>query len=239
MDKIKNVLLLGLLVFALSCTKSPVNRINEMVFDVSYKVDNVPLSMNNTYYVNKAGNPYNVTKLVYYISKLSFIKSDGSLIEILDYHYIDAAIGESNKFSLKDIPKGDYQGIAFNVGLDSIHNISGSLPVNNENNNMIWPDFMGGGYHFMKLEGYFKDSTGDTYGYDMHLGTNISLVPIKLYKNISVMEEGTIPIHLTMNINEWFVNPYTYDFNKDGNYIMGNVNAMKTIANNGIDIFNF
>ena len=73
----------------------------------------------------------------------------------------------------------------------------------------------------------------------MHLGTNACLIPIKINKRIVVSADGLTSVNLIMNINEWFRNPYIFDFNTDGNYIMGNLAAMKKIALNGTDVFNF
>lgn len=155
-----------------------------------------------------------------------------------NYHYVDAMNSSSNLLVLKDVPVGNYIGISFNIGLDSAQNISDGLPATTDNVNMKWPNPMGGGYHFLKLEGYYKDTTA-TPGYAMHLGTNSCLVPIKLFKPINVTTDSKIPLGLVMNINEWYKNPTTFDFNKDGNYIMGNAAAMKKITDNGRDVFSF
>lgn len=42
-----------------------------------------------------------------------------------------------------------------------------------------------------------------------------------------------------MNLNEWFRNPFIYDFNIDGNYSMGSSAAMAKLKANGVDIFHF
>ena len=36
---------------------------------------------------------------------------------------------------------------------------------------MAWPDVMGGGYHFLKLEGHYKKDSL-LAGYAMHIGQN-------------------------------------------------------------------
>ena len=100
---------------------------------------------------------------------------------------------------------------------------------------MEWPVVMGGGYHFMMFEGHFIDSTG-TPGFAMHLGTSASLCPVSIQQTLSIGQADK-EIRLSMNINEWFRNPAIYDFNVDGNYIMGNVQAMSKLAANGVDVF--
>lgn len=102
---------------------------------------------------------------------------------------------------------------------------------------MAWPDAMGGGYHFMKMEGYFLDKSGlNKNGYAMHLGNNFNLIKVDINIPISITGE-TQNKTLTMNINEWYKNPSFYDFEIDGNYSMGVPNAMSKLAQNGKDVF--
>jgi hypothetical protein len=114
-------------------------------------------------------------------------------------------------------------------------NKTDALPANTENISMVWPDAMGGGYHFMKMEGYFKDGT-TTPGYAMHLGTNACKFNCKVYSSININND-THNLNMEMNINEWYRNPQNFNFNTDGNYIMGNMPLMMKIVNNGFDVF--
>ena len=227
----------------ISCKKekkeepAPIAPVQGIDLSISYKVDNDIFMTDSFMYKTQAGYQYSITKLVYYLSQISLIKTDSSTVLLKDYQYVDAVLSETNQMILKNIPPGNYIGMKFNIGIDSLHNKSDTLPANVENINMQWPQFMGGGYHFIKMEGYFKDTTG-TYGYAMHLGTDSCLVPIKLYKNFTVAGTGKTSLKIIMNINEWFCNPYRYDFNTDGNYIMGKP-VMKKIAANGVDVFSF
>lgn len=205
--------------------------------DVAYFVDANQLEFDRLNYFNDAGNHYSVSRLEYYISDIRFLKADE--VKFLDagIHYVNARIAAANSFSLHDIPEGDYDCIALTIGLNPENNVSNSLPNTSENNNMAWPETMGGGYHFMKLEGHFTDSTG-TAGYAMHLGKNGNAVSVKLTGlNFSVKNGSAIVISLRMNLNEWFRNPSIYDFNTDGNYSMSSMMAMQKLAANGKDVF--
>ena len=207
-------------------------------FSIGYTVDSLSFVSNSFNYNTLAGYNYSITNLSYYLSKISLIKADSTCVLLNEYLFVDALSASTNQLLVKNIPAGNYIGLKFNIGLDSLHNISDTLPATIENINMQWPVIMGGGYHFLKLEGYYKDSTG-TYGYAMHLGTTNCLIPIKIIKPITILANTATSVHLVMNINEWFKNPHTYNFNVDGNYIMGNAINMKKIADNGVDVFNF
>ncbi|MBI2272049.1 MAG: hypothetical protein HYU69_17050 [Bacteroidetes bacterium] len=232
------------MVFLFSCKKesqrpaNPAPPSQGIDLSVSYKVDSDVFMTNHFMYKTQAGYDYSITRLVYYLSEISLIKADSSGYLLKDYQYMDALTFQTNQLTLTNIPAGNYIGLKFNIGLDSIHNISDTLAVTPENINMQWPQMMGGGYHFLKLEGYYKDSSG-TYGYNMHLGTNNCLIHVKLYKPITISTDTKTPVSIVMNINEWFRDPHVFDFNVDGNYIMGNAVAMKKIAENGTDVFSF
>ncbi len=238
------VIAIATVLLFVSCTKDdhivpPVVKPPQGIdLNISYHVDNAPFVTNSFIYSTQAGYSYNLTTLVYYISEVNLIKADSSNVLIKDYQYLDALSSATNQLSLKDIPVGNYIGLKFNIGLDAIHNKSFALPSTTENVNMQWPDMMGGGYHMMKLEGNYKDLSG-TYGFAMHLGTDTCLVPVKLFKSISIIKDAKTAIHLKMNINEWFRNPNQFDFNIDGNYIMGNITNMMKISKNGVDVFSF
>ena len=204
--------------------------------NISYAVDGVPLNFDTMMYQNEAGNQFSVTRLEYYISNISFHKNDGSIFTTNLIQYINARTASTNQFSFNDVPNGNYTKITFNIGIDSARNYTYGLPATTENNNMLWPEPMGGGYHFMKLEGYFADN-GSTPGFATHIGTNSCLVSIDHPINFSV-DGNTYDMQLTMNINEWYKNPEIYDFNTDGGYSMGNMMAMMKIAGNGSDVFN-
>ncbi len=226
--------------FTLSCKKDtplPQPKVNELQLSIQYNIDNVSYVTNINKYVNQAGNHFSISRVSYYLSQIKLIKSDNSSVLVKEYQYVDADNTSSNKLIFNSIPIGDYIGIKFNIGLDSLHNISDALPTTMENINMAWPQMMGGGYHFLKMEGNFLDSLGQSFGYAMHLGTNVCLIPIMLNKKFTVSADSKLSFNLVMNINEWYKNPNIFDFNKDGNYIMGNMMLMKKITENGIDVF--
>ena len=226
--------------FTLSCKKDtplPQPKVNELQLSIQYNIDNVSYVTNINKYINQAGNHFSISRVSYYLSQIKLIKSDNSSVLVKEYQYVDADNTSSNKLIFNSIPIGDYIGIKFNIGLDSLHNISDALPTTMENINMAWPQMMGGGYHFLKIEGNFLDSLGQSFGYAMHLGTNVCLIPIMLNKKFTVSADSKLSFNLVMNINEWYKNPNIFDFNKDGNYIMGNMMLMKKITENGIDVF--
>ncbi len=222
-------------VFFAGCKNNNSNS-GTLQIKLSHKVDNNAFQLDTMAYTCDAGYKYQVTKLNYYLSDFIFTKSDGSQYKCDSVFYVDAALDPNNILVFPNVAPGNYTKLNFCLGLDSIHDISNALPTTMNNINMQWPDMMGGGYHFMKLEGHYIDSTG-TWGYAMHLGKNKNLVHIQLTRAFSISENNTGNLNLVMNINQWFRNPI-YDFDKDGNYSMNNDTALYKLCLNGSNIFN-
>jgi len=207
-----------------------------IIINMGYTVDGSPLSFDSVYYNNEAGNQYNVSKLQYYISGLRFYKNDILTYSIDSVFYIDARVSKTNTISLTNVPSFNYDKIDFNIGIVDELNSHNKQPATTENIDMEWPDGMGGGYHFLKMEGHFIDSSKN-YGYAMHLGTNGMQPKCSLYKSFYVPVNTAVSLKLIMNVNEWFKNPFTYNFATDGVYSMGNKTLMSKLQTNGNDVF--
>ncbi len=238
--KTTHKLLFILVLLITACKKDsdspePAPVVNEPTVTLSFAVDNQALLFDSILYTNAAGNNYSVTRLQFYLSAFEFENTDGTFTKFDSVIYVDALINKSPAFSVPKLPFGNYKSLKFLIGLDSATNIVNGLPNTIDNFNMVWPSFMGGGYHFMKLEGKFN-LNATAYGYAMHVGRNANVVPINIVKNFSVSNEGNL-INLKMNINEWYVNPIVYDFNVEGNHSMNDSVALSKLALNGCDVF--
>ena len=227
------------LLLAAACKKEakPSEQTGNLVLHVSASNDSDRFDFDSLGLNHPAGYTYSVTRLQFYLSGFQLHHQDGRNVKYNSPLYFDLHTSTTKSCSMPALPPGNYTGIDFYVGLDSLQNKTGALPVTVENTNMAWPDGMGGGYHFMKLEGNFKDKSG-THGFAMHLGKNKHLVSIKLLRTFSVSATSNNTLALRMNLAEWFRNPSLYDFNTDANYSMGSDAAMFKLKNNGQDIFN-
>ncbi len=188
-------------------------------------------------FTNAAGNTYAVSSLNLYISAIKLTRSDGNIFSSSQVFYIDPSQTSKSGFTLENIPPGTYTSATFLVGLDAATNVTYGLPTTMDNLNMAWPDAMGGGYHFMKLEGYYLDSTGTQLGYAIHLGKNENLVTVNLNSTNFTQQNDNHAYDLIFDLNEVFANPYTYDLNIENNYTMADSLSMNKIKNNMSDAF--
>lgn len=101
---------------------------------------------------------------------------------------------------------------------------------------MAWPTAMGGGYHFIKIEGHYLDTSSTIQGFAIHLGKNNNLVNVAINQVLN-QQNSLHNYSLIFNINEVFSNPYLYNLNIDNNYTMSDSVAMFKIKSNMKDAF--
>jgi hypothetical protein len=230
----------------------------KVVLNFHHHVDGVPVSFDSTGYVNDAGNIYEVNEIQYFVSDVTFHKADGSKFVIgkeIDIYYIDSDIPATQRWQVFDaIPEGDYSGISFTFGINEEKNNS-FMFVNPPEVNMVWPEFLGGGYHYLKLNGKWQD-TLYLRPFNFHMGIGQIYDPPTTYhpdsitgfvhnhfeavlpnSGFTIAEDQTLEIDIIMQIEEWFKNPVTWDHNVFGNYTMQNQAAMHAMKQNGATVF--
>lgn len=192
-------------------------------------------------YTNAHGEVLSLTRLRYLISKIQLNKTDGSSILLKDYQLIDVTNDTGLSFTTTDnIPNGDYT-LSLIFGFDEADNLLNQIPLNSVSFN--WPDMLGGGYHFMQMEGNYSIDGGftqNTYAY--HMGT--ARVSTGVFEaNHFTVDLGTVTIanneilEIQMNIAEWYKNTYTWDLTMYNNMLMPNYDAQKYMNENGPTVF--
>lgn len=206
----------------------------DLYLHMAYRAGTVPLQFDTLVFENAAGNRYSVSRLEYFISGIVLRSPDGDFTDN-KVHYLNVRDAKYAVIGPVRVPERSFSGISFFIGVDSIRNIPDGLPATMENNGMFWPVSMGGGYHFLKLEGHFTDTAG-TSGYAIHLGKNKNLVRVNIPLSAGP-QKGTLRIGCMMDVNEWFDHPHRFDLITDGKYTMSSDLLMKKIAENGSDVF--
>jgi hypothetical protein len=218
--------------------------------DINLKnmVNGVDLVMNSTNkpYTNSLNQPFNVTRLRYLISDISFHKADGSCYTIKEYHFVDATDNATLMFSpISKVPEGDYSSISFKFGFDSEDNQDGTYAdLNSANWN--WPMMLGGGYHFMQFEGKFDTSNVEGL-FATHMGTarNNTVSPTTFEDNHFVAKPAASAISIAndrsfdiiMNLEQWYEAPYDWDFKVYSLPIMPIYDAQRKLNLNGPSVF--
>ena len=230
--------------FCVACSKPT----GHLTLNFSFVVDHDSLRLDTCMYQNAAGNPYEVNDVQFFISQVRLETTSGEMVEIADnqgIHYTDIRIPGTLAWRIADeIPSTGYKSITFVFGLEGAQNTTGYFP-NPPENNMSWPDMIGGGYHYMKINGRWIDLDGVRQPFNLHSGKiatdsgfadNTFTVTLPL-SQFTVCKNSSADLTLQMNVNAWFSNPYLFDFNVFGGSIMQNREAQEVLRANGRDVF--
>ncbi len=220
-------------------------------FTFDHQVNGSLVTLDEMIYTNAAGNEYEVTEVQWFISDVELLTSEDEsyLVEQDDnVHYIDTNIPTTFSWTINEpIPAKDYNRVKFTFGLKDENNTVARFPDIPETN-MIWPFPMGGdngGYHYMKLNGFWMDTLDIRQPFNFHLGVGRTMendVPIfhqnwfEVTLGLSTSESSeSLTVPIVMNIEKWFENPNVWDFNSIGGRIMNNQEAMKIGCENGME----
>lgn len=239
MKKIGLSLVVIAALIAVSCKKEEgtvdTGKVN---LSFNHTVGSEDLEFDTIKYTSAIGHNYEVRTLKYFLSNVTFTKSNGKKEVIEGPIYIDAQDVSTLNYSEDiNIPTGTYESISVTFGLDSNLNVTDTL-TSVEETSMAWPEMNGGGYHYMKLEGTYDSLGIDTINmnYNIHTGGTMGNsydFSVTFDNSAFTLNEDGLELQINMDINEWFTNPNDYDFAEHGHMIMMNMGAQMELKANG------
>ena len=232
-----------------SCNKDNGVSQVQITFKFSHNWDGTAVSnanFNSIIYTNANGEDLSISKLRYLISKITFEKSSGETFILDGYNLVDVTNNTNQSFTpITTIPDGDYSKVSFTFGFDNDDNYNENyIDLNSASWNV--PELLGGGYHYMQLEGKFIDNTTTETGYAYHTirAVDNSGATQVFQDTFFEVDLGAINItnnttfNIEMNIAEWFKNPNTWDLNVLNQMLMPNSSAQIMMYENGQNVFN-
>ena len=242
------ILIILVLFMFTSCNKDKDVSQVQITFKFSHNWDGTAVSnanFNSIIYTNANGEDLSITKLRYLISKITFEKSSGETFILDGYNLVDVTNNTNQSFTpITTIPDGDYSKVSFTFGFDNDDNYNENyIDLNSASWNV--PELLGGGYHYMQLEGKFIDNTTTETGYAYHTirAVDNSGATQVFQDTFFEVDLGAVNItnnatfNIEMNIAEWFKNPNTWDLNVLNNSLMGNFNAQIKMFENSQHVF--
>jgi len=246
---ILSLLVLGFLLFA-GCSEDATNELKNVnvSFDFTHHWDGQAVAgedLNSVKFTNANGEQLSVELLRYLISDVTFEHENGETITLEDYNLIDLTRGSGLSYAPEEgIPSGSYTNVSFTFGFDNEDNVDGVyLDLNSASWNV--PMILGGGYHYMQLEGRFVDQNSIETGYQYHAirAVDNSSTEQRFQDTFFTVDLGPITIsegtkiQVAMNIAEWFKNPNQWDLNILGSMLMPNFDAQVMIYENRQGVF--
>ncbi len=248
------LLVIVLALMAAACTKP--KETAEINLNLGYEVNGKSLVTDTLCYENEAGNQFLITEIQWFLSNIELKNEAGDWImlhqtglsdtlDVSRVYYIDTDIPESQTLHSSPVKVGHYTAIRFTFGLDEPDNQTG-LFTDPPESEMFWPEMLGGGYHYMKMNGKYLNAEDRLAPMAIHLGIgqnedctefyqNYFIVELPLEFNVKVNTENQL--NLTMVIDNWFRNPNTINFDEFGSHIMQNQTAQRLLKGNGKDVF--
>lgn len=257
----KIITALSALAIMASCTKEPVEVTpvvtpetkTSFVFKQFYDGEEVLVQEFGTkQFTNARGTVHTISKLQYLVSDITLHRVDGSEVNLGGYNFINMDMPLSRFYTpATEIPTGSYAAISLTFGFNEEDNVSGQyLDLNAAS--WAWPEMIGGGYHFLKFEGMFRDNTNTMKGFAFHNGTasrvndngtrtaEANHFRVKLWDlngGFSIEEGDNTLIDVNMNLAEWFKNPLTWNLDEYHMMLMPNYTAQKMMNQNGRTVF--
>ncbi|GAB4026837.1 MbnP family protein [Spirosoma koreense] len=156
-----SVILLVLMVLACDTPDTSPTPVGHMRLSFDNVVGSSDLTLNTGSYQNAAGESFTVTKFNYFVSNIRLRNQDGSEYVVpqdSSYFLIQEDRPASQTITLNNVPVGNYTGVTFLIGVDSLRNLAdlskrtGVLdPGLTTHDPMYWD--WNTGYVFLKLEG--------------------------------------------------------------------------------------
>lgn len=184
----KKILPFAFLIFSViiisACKETEITTPVAKLGTVQLKFDNVvgeqDLLLDSTVYTNMFFQEFTVAKFNYFISNIELKQKDGSYIPMLQdssYFLIKEKDPASLTANLNWVNEGEYTGIRFVIGVDSVRNTmpisqrTGVLDISGYASDMYWT--WNSGYIFVKLECHKPVAKGDpspVIPYVYHIG---------------------------------------------------------------------
>ncbi|MBZ5858681.1 MbnP family protein [Flavihumibacter profundi] len=127
-------------------------------------------------YTNAAGESFSVDTLNYYISNIRLKNENGTefIVPVNDSYFLIKEANSTQIINLQDIPAGNYTGLSFIVGIDSLKstepagNRTSVLDPAGAGAGMYWDEDRG--YIFMKMEGHADAVNTTAHAYRFNIG---------------------------------------------------------------------
>lgn len=149
-----------------------------------------PLAVPSPDLLGAKGQTLRLTRFAAIVSGVELVRPDGGVVQFDgQYGFLDAESGRLS-FALRNVPEGEYFGLAFQIGLPAAINHADPArwpaghPLNPIVNGLHWS--WAGGYIFAAIEGRWRAGAGDSpaaatveRGFSYHLATDGRLMRVR------------------------------------------------------------
>lgn len=148
---------------------SPRSGTGTVVFTMVPQYAGQPLQLGQQLYHSPNGDSFYVDALRFYLSSVQLQGKRANYREKNSYHLIDAEDSSRLTFVLKDVPASTFTSLCFDIGTDSLTNVSGAMGGDLDPSlGMYWA--WNTGYINVKIEGRSNACKTLHHRFEFHLG---------------------------------------------------------------------
>jgi len=142
----------------------------QFTVQMHHVINDTALQLDDGRYHNHFQQPYQVTRLKYYIGNFSLTAANGAAVSIPGYYLVDASDDSTQKIILPLKKQGIYTAVTFSIGLDSATNWNKiHTGIFSPVHGMFWT--WNSGFIFFKLEGKSKAVNAPGNILEYHIGS--------------------------------------------------------------------
>lgn len=173
---------------------------NNIQITISPLYGALPISLADSSFELNDSSALRIDVLKFYISGFRFLKSNTIVLDTPGlYHLVDASRPESLNFDISASQQIDFDRIVFNLGIDSVANVSGAFGgALDPTNGMYWT--WQSGYINFKLEGSSRNSPARNNEFEFHLGGYQQ--PYASLQLVSLPTKSSLQINIEIDVKE-------------------------------------
>lgn len=248
MKRFKSLIFLGALLVFLGCSKNDDVLADQVsiTFNFSHFWEDVPIETSdfaNTTYTTSNGTDLIINDVRYVISDITLTHESGVTTSLNEYNLVDVDDEEGLSFTTSaSILPGEYTNVTFRFGFSEEDNTTGAYPDLTSTNFDVG-EALGGGYHYMQMNGIYINSNNVQSPFNYHTISAIdTFLPVtdRVREDTSInFSVGSVSVEANTNINlsvdlaGWFKNPNDWDLNVWDTELMGNYEAQQDMFENG------
>lgn len=195
--------------------------------------------------VTANGDRLSIERLRYLVSNIHLENGSGITTTLEDHLLIDVAEGKNISVTIENLLLNDTYNAFFTFGFSDADNAETYADLDEANFNV--PDSLGGGYHYMQLDGQF-DSLNIKKKYNYHTIRAIDSIDTRVtpfFTDTSFLVDlgeitinnNTATIDIEMDVSEWFETPNNWDLNVYYKNLTSNYAAQIKMSANGATVF--
>lgn len=174
----------------------------DIQFIIEPRFDNEALVLNNVKYINKKNDTITISTLKFYISNVVLEYENGTKYkEPKSVHLINAEEKNTLQLQLKNIPDLKIKKIRFNIGIDSLINVSGDLTGDLDPSlGMYWA--WNSGYINMKIEGKSSSCKTIKKEFQFHIGGYLPKQNALQEVSLTIPNDSNL-IKINVDVSKW------------------------------------